>query len=134
MAFLASALSTAVYRRVWRTALEKIQEMLWGDVLLKQNFTTLGAAQLVDSTGRLKSCAPSRKVSIIREPSGIWRSTSEKMACRSCTNGGITLQQVTDRVFTDNTEAKKTLAELELETLTLSHARKILQRRVENSE
>ena len=46
----------------------------------------------------------------------------------------MTLKNAVDRVFTDNTEAKKVLEELEIESLSPPHARQILQRRVENAE
>lgn len=49
-------------------------------------------------------------------------------------DGGITLKQASDRVFTDGTEARKVLEELGLEMLEPMHARKILGNRVETSE
>ncbi|RWA11204.1 hypothetical protein EKO27_g3901 [Xylaria grammica] len=134
LTFLASALSTAVYRRIWRTALEKLQEMLWGDVLLRQNFTTLGAAQLVRDLQAVFSLVDRH----IPDGSLIMGTLQDGAQLLNLpiesSNGGITLQQATDRIFTDNTEAKKTLTELDLESLTPANARKILQRRVENSE
>ncbi|KAI0468212.1 RINT-1 family protein [Xylaria cf. heliscus] len=134
LGFLSSALSTAVYRRVWRTALEKIQETLWGDILMKQNFTTLGAAQLVRDLQAVFSLVDR----YIADGSLIMGALQDGAQLLNLpiesTNGGITLQQATDRIFTDNTEAKRTLAELDLESLTPVNARKILQRRVENSE
>lgn len=48
--------------------------------------------------------------------------------------GTMSLRQATDRVFTDNSEAKKVLDELEIDSLTPANARQILQRRVENAE
>ncbi|KAI0506376.1 RINT-1 family protein [Xylaria bambusicola] len=134
LTFLANALSTAVYRRIWRTALEKVQEMLWSEVLLRQNFTTLGAAQFVRDLQAIFSLVDRH----IPEGSLI-RSTLQDGAQLlslpiESTTGGVTLQQATDRIFTDNTEAKKMLAALDLESLNPANARKILQRRVENSE
>ncbi|KAI8943942.1 RINT-1 family protein [Xylaria longipes] len=134
LGFLASALSTAVYRRVWRTALEKIRETLWGDVLLKQNFTTLGAAQLVRDLQAIFSLVDRH----IPDGSLIMGTLQDGARLLNLpvesANGGITLQQATNRIFTDNTEAKRTLAELDLESLTPANARKILQKRVEYSE
>ena len=49
-------------------------------------------------------------------------------------NAGLSLGQVSDRLFTDNAEAKRVLEELGLVTLTPANARNIIQRRVENSE
>ncbi|KAI1271152.1 RINT-1 family protein [Xylaria sp. FL0933] len=134
LTFLANALSTAVYRRIWRTALDRLQEMLWGEVLLKQNFTTLGAAQFVRDLQALSSLVDrhlpdgSLIMGTLQDGAQLLNLPIE------ASDGGITLQQATDRLFTDNTEAKKTLAELGLESLTPANARKILQRRVENSE
>jgi hypothetical protein len=134
LTFLASALSTAVYRRIWRTALEKLQEMLWGDVLLRQNFTTLGAAQFLRDLQAIISLVDrhipdgSLIMGTLQDGAQLLNLPTES------SSGGVTLQQASDRIFTDNMEAKKTLAELDLELLTPANARKILQRRVENSE
>lgn len=48
--------------------------------------------------------------------------------------GAMSLKRATDMVFTDNSEAKKVLDELEIDLLTPANARQILQRRVENAE
>ncbi len=48
--------------------------------------------------------------------------------------GVMSLREASDRVFTDNAEAKQVLQELGIDTLTPANARHILQRRVENSE
>ncbi|KAI0391549.1 RINT-1 family protein [Xylariaceae sp. FL0594] len=145
LSFLSAAISTAVYRRIWRAALEKLQDTVWGDVLLKQNFTTLGAAQFHRDVQAVLALVdrhvPDASVTIL----GVLREGATLLdlpveAVREEDDGKenevvvMTLQQATDRVFTDNAEAKKVLAELELEWLTPVTARKILQRRVENSE
>ncbi|KAI1112879.1 RINT-1 family protein [Nemania sp. NC0429] len=134
LTFLASALSTAVYRRIWRTPLEKLEDMLWGDVLLRQNFTTLGAAQFVRDLQAIFSLVD-RHIPDSSTGMGTLRDGAQLLSLPVATaDGGVTLQQASDRIFTDNTEAKKTLAELELDSLTPVLARKILQRRVEYSE
>lgn len=134
LTFLATVLSTAVYRRIWRTALEKIQDMLWGDVLLRQNFTTLGAAQFFRDLQAIFTLVD-RHVPDGSLIMGTLQDGAQLLNLPiESSSGGITLQQASDRIFTDNTEAKKTLAELDLEELTPATARKILQRRVENSE
>ncbi|KAI0024076.1 RINT-1/TIP-20 [Xylariomycetidae sp. FL0641] len=132
--FLASALSTAVFRRIWREALEKLQDMLWGSVLMTQNFTTLGAAQFVRDLQAILALVDRH----IPEGSLIMGTLLEGAQLLSlpleAEEGGISLSQASDRLFTDNTEAKKVLNELSLDSLTPASARKILQRRVENSE
>jgi hypothetical protein len=108
--------------------------MLWGDVLLRQNFTTLGAAQFLRDLQAIFSLVDrhipdgSLIMGTLQDGAQLLNLPTES------SSGGVTLQQASDHIFTDNTEAKKTLAELDLELLTPANARKILQRRVENSE
>ncbi|KAI2627715.1 TIP-1 family-domain-containing protein [Hypoxylon sp. NC1633] len=134
LTFLAAALSTAVYRRVWREALDKVQDMLWANILMTQSFTTLGAAQFMRDLEAITSLIDrhipdgSAALGTLLDGSALLNLPIE------VENGAVSLQQATDRVFTDNTEAKKLLTELDLESLTPANARKILQRRVENSE
>jgi len=46
MDFLRKVLADAPFRRIWRDALGSLQDLIFHDVLLRQEFTTLGAAQL----------------------------------------------------------------------------------------
>lgn len=48
-------------------------------------------------------------------------------------DSGLTLKLASDRIFTDNAEARRVLEELDIETLEPANARRILQCRVENS-
>lgn len=133
LTFLAPALSTAVYRKVWREALERLQEMLWSGVLLRHNFTTLGAAQFVRDLQAIFSIVDRN----IPDGSAAMTQLQEGAQLLSLPlefdNGNLTLQQASDRIFTDNTEARKLLEEMGIETLGPANARLILPRRVENS-
>ncbi|KAI8964247.1 TIP-1 family-domain-containing protein [Daldinia sp. FL1419] len=134
LTFLASALSAAVYRRIWREALEKLQDAIWSTVLMAQSFTTLGAAQFARDLEAIASLIdshiPDGSIALGTLLDGVKLLNLPLEA----TDGTISLQQASDRVFTDNAEAKKLLTELDIDTLTPANARKILQRRVENSE
>ncbi|ROT35827.1 RINT-1 family protein [Sodiomyces alkalinus F11] len=136
--FLLKALSTAAFRRIWRGALDKLQDLLWTDVLMRQRFTALGAAQfrrdlnaifaLVEryipgGLGPLASLDDA--LLLLNLPVHPAKPQEGEEAC-------LSLKQATDRVFTDNAEAKRVLEELGIETLTPANARHILQRRVEN--
>ncbi|RYP60066.1 hypothetical protein DL769_008292 [Monosporascus sp. CRB-8-3] len=129
--FLGAALSTAVYRRIWREALENLQEMLWTDVLMKHSFTTLGAGQFVCDLQAIASLVDrhitdgSVALGMLEEGARILSLPLE------ADSGAMSLQQACDRFFTDNTEAKKALEELGVETLTPANARNIVQKRVE---
>ncbi|KAK3941362.1 RINT1-like protein [Diplogelasinospora grovesii] len=141
--FLSRALGTAVFRRIWRDALEKLNSMLWGDVLMSHRFTAFGAAQfqrdvhaicsLVEryipgggSSGLGSTCDALRLLTLpVDQGSQV---DGEEQAPLT------TLKRATDMVFTDNTEAKKVLEELAIDLLSPANARQILQRRIENSE
>lgn len=133
--FLAKPLSAAAFRRVWRDALNKIQDHLWQSVLLRQNFTTYGATQFRRDGDALVAVVER----YIPGGSSTLDSLTEGMRLLSLPveageGGGLTLKEASDRVFTDSDEARKVLEELGLNELTPHNARNILQRRVENNE
>src|SRR4051812_6214368 len=45
MAYLYKTISYTSFMRIWRQAISTLEDLLWGEVLLKQDFTTLGAAR-----------------------------------------------------------------------------------------
>ncbi|KAH6891074.1 TIP-1 family-domain-containing protein [Thelonectria olida] len=133
--FLARALSTATFRRVWRDTLSKLQDLLWHDVLTRQTFTTYGATQF------LRDVAVLRGIVDRYIPAGSSALDSLHEGCRLLSlpveagDGGVlTLKVASDRVFTDNDQARSVLEEMGLEAISPPNARNILQRRVENSE
>ncbi|KAK8123832.1 hypothetical protein PG999_003750 [Apiospora kogelbergensis] len=157
LTFLASALSTATYKKIWREALESLQESLWSSVLLRQNFTTLGAAQFMRDVQAILALVDRN----IPEGSAAMAQLEEGVRLLSLPvvsdgndesnedNGGgaggdrdegnsssnpFSLKQISDRMFTDNTEARRALEDLGIQSLEPANARRILQRRVENSE
>ncbi|EFY89256.1 RINT-1 family protein [Metarhizium acridum CQMa 102] len=139
--YLTRALSTASFRRVWHDALDKLQDLLWTSVLLKQSFTTLGAAQFAHDGGAVFSLVEryipggSGALESLREGMQLLNlSTAAPTDSAEGSASGLTLKEASDRVFTDNDEARKVLEELGLHVLTPVNARHILQRRVENNE
>lgn len=150
--FLSKALSTASFRRVWHAALEKLQDLLWSGVLLKQSFTTLGAAQFAHDCGAIFALVErfipggSGALDSLREglqllnlPTGSATGNDPSAdaaggAADGAALAGLTLKVASDRAFTDNDEARRVLEELGFENLTAVNARYILQRRVENNE
>ncbi|PNY29804.1 RAD50-interacting protein 1 [Tolypocladium capitatum] len=139
--FLSKALSTASFRRVWHDALDKLQETLWNNVLLRQSFTTLGAAQFAHDGAALFSLVDryipggSSALEALREGLQLLNlPASVEAAGWPDGTVGVTLKDASDRAFTDNDEARRVLEELGLEALTPLNARYILQRRIENNE
>ncbi|KAK1638683.1 RINT-1 family protein [Colletotrichum phormii] len=132
--FLLKAIGTAAFRRTWRSALDKLQDLLWGEVLMRQSFTAFGAAQFTRDVNAIFSLIER----YIQNGVGSLGSLFDALKLLNLPNepqeGTLSLKDATDRVFTDNTEAKKLLEELDIDTLTPANARHILQRRVENKE
>ncbi|KAK4224557.1 RINT1-like protein [Podospora fimiseda] len=124
--FLSRALGTAPFRRVWRDALEKLNNTLWSDVLMSHKFTAIGAAQFRHDLRAISSLVER----YIPDGSSSLGSLSDALRLLNLES----IKEATDRVFTDNAEAKKLLEELEIDSLTPANARQILQRRVENAE
>ncbi|KAK0725404.1 TIP-1 family-domain-containing protein [Lasiosphaeris hirsuta] len=132
--FLSRTLGTAVFRRVWRSALERLNNMLWSDVMMSHKFTASGAAQFLQDLRAISSLIER----YIPDGSSSLGSLSDALQLLNLPveagQGAVSLRQITDMVFTDNTEAKKAMDQLEIDTLTPANARQILQRRVENAE
>jgi len=133
--FLHRALGTAVFRDVLREALEKLQDLLWGDVLMRQTFTTFGAAQFLRDVHAVSALAER----YVPDGSDVLASLLDgakllNLPVEAAEGGVPSLKQASDRIFTDNAEAKRVLEELDIDALTPANARQILQRRVENSE
>jgi hypothetical protein len=132
--FLHRALGTAVFRRVWREALEKLNSTLWSDVLMNHRFTASGAAQFARDVQAIAALVER----FIPDGSSSLGSLSDALRLLNLAvdapEGGMSLKRATDMVFTDNAEAKKVLDELEIDSLTPANARQILQRRAENAE
>lgn len=144
--FLIRPLSTPVFLRVFRLALGKLQDKLWGEVLMRQKFTTFGATQFLRDTQAILSVVdrfiPGGAAIMSRLRAGVQLLTLPLEAAEAETeadgskgkSGGITLQEADRRVYKDNEEARKLLEELQLSALTTQNARDIMQRRVENDE
>jgi RAD50-interacting protein 1 len=108
--------------------------MLWSDVLMSHNFTASGAAQFRQDVRAISSLVER----YIPDGSSSLGSLCDAIQLLNlpveATGEALSLGKVTDMVFTDNSEAKKALDQLEIDSLTPANARQILQRRVENAE
>ncbi|PHH58852.1 hypothetical protein CDD81_4272 [Ophiocordyceps australis] len=131
--FLCKALSSASLRRVWCEALDKLQDMLWNGVLLRQSFTTLGAAQFAhDGTAifsLIEHYIPGASAALDALRQGL-----QLVSLPAEPTKGISLKEASDRAFASNQEARAMLQDLGLDALTPMNARYILNRRIENSE
>ncbi|KFA75814.1 hypothetical protein S40288_01958 [Stachybotrys chartarum IBT 40288] len=132
--FLSKTLSTASFRRVWREVLDKLQDILWNGVLLRQSFTTLGATQFFHD-GSAVFALIDRYIPGGSSTLGALRDGMRLLNLPAEVEGdGVTLKEASDRAFKDNDEARSLLEELGIGFLTATTARQVLQRRVENNE
>jgi len=133
--FLCRALGTAAFRRVWRVALEKLNALLWNDVLMSNKFTTSGASQFIQDVRAITALIER----YIPDGSSSLGSLCEalqllNLPIEAKEENMTSLREVADLVFTDNAEAKSVLDRLEIDMLTPANARQILQHRVEIAE
>jgi RAD50-interacting protein 1 len=137
MAFLHRALATATFRRVWREAFDTLQDLLWKEVLMREKFTTLGAAQfyrdLTAIWAVIDKYIPDGSSSALGMPK--LREGAQLLNLPVVARDGLmSLNTAYDRVYSDNMEARKVFDELGFSTLTYVDARLVLQRRVEVNE
>lgn len=147
LTFLSGALAPAPLRRITSAFLATLQDILWQDVLVKENFTTLGAAQLSRDLAAIcdlvDSYIPNGSMTFLKLKEGVLLLDLPLVADESAT-GGVTageaeaerrktmsVGEAYERCFESNGEAKKVLEELGLEAITHLEARNVLNRRVE---
>lgn len=148
LSFLCHALGMAPLRRVTRQLLLSIQTYVWDNVLTRHSFSTAGSAQLTSDIDHLCNVVDValgaagqvgdslRTMKKLNEGIRLL-SLSASMdgggeeAAGEGTASGLGLWDVEKRLFKDNESARGVLAELEIDSLTESEARSVLERRVE---
>lgn len=146
LTFLSRALALAPLRRITSAFLSTLQDILWQDVLVKENFTTLGAAQLSrDMTAiceLVDNYIPNGSMTLLKIKEGVFLLDLPLVIDDSAGDATVgeaetrqrkkmCVGEAYTRCFRDNGEAKKVLEELGLETITHLEARNVLNRRVE---
>lgn len=101
---------------------------------MRHTFTGLGAAQFLRDLNAIFSLVERYIPNGLASLASLHDALSLLSLPVNPPEGGVSLKEASDRVFTDNQEAKAVLEQLGIETLTPANARHILQRRVENSE
>jgi hypothetical protein len=135
MKFLRRTLADAAFRRLWRVPLDTLEDMLFRDVLLAQDFTTLGAARFMSDIEAIKSTidsvygAKGLKVPKLLDASALLNVPLE------AGEGQMDLKNARDQIFGTSQQATEALVTLCINHLTVGEARLVLAKRVEiNSE
>ena len=137
MAFLHKTIATATFRRIWHEALNTLQDLLWNEVLVKERFTTLGAAQFYRDLVAIWAVIDD----YITDGSSLALGMPKLREGAQLLNLPVvakdrlmSVSNAYNRVHSSNAEAKKVIDELGFSTLTHIEARLVLQRRVEASD
>jgi hypothetical protein len=137
MDFLERALGAAPFRRIYSHAFGTLQDCLWNDILMRERFTTLGAAQFYRDVAAIWFIVDRYFVGGSSSALGMPKLREGVQLLNLPLKAGeneMCLEDVNRRLFTSNDEAKKVLEELKYETITPNEARQVLQRRVECDE
>ncbi|KAL3493798.1 TIP-1 family-domain-containing protein [Aspergillus germanicus] len=151
ISFLSRALGVAPLRRIVRQVLLSTQTYLWGNVLLRNAFSSTGALQLASDLDHL--CGVVDVALGFAAPVGGSKGILQKLnegllilnldahalqvdgqteeSNGSGQNKALGLWEVEKRLFKDNESARDVLADLGIETLTEAEARSVLEKRVE---
>ncbi|TVY68690.1 RAD50-interacting protein, partial [Lachnellula suecica] len=130
--FLSRTLSQSANRRIWRACLGSVEDLLYQNVLLKQKFTTLGAARLqsdIDAIQRvvISTLHSTRTMPKLQEGVMLLNLPIET----SFDVHHVTLQKAAKEVFESNAQAEDILASLDFKKITVPDAKRILQNRIE---
>src|SRR5277367_565519 len=114
MTFLHKALASATFRRIWHEALDALQDLLWNEVLMRERFTTLGATQfyrdLTAVWAIIDEFIPDGSSSALGMPK--LREGAQLLNLPIVARDGLmSLSSAYDRVYADNTEARKVIDE-----------------------
>lgn len=150
ISFLTRALGIAPLRRIIRQVLLPIQNFIWANVLMRNIFSAAGASQLISDVDHLCSVVDSSLGSAGHAGDSIcvMKKLSEGLlllglnAVQGHDQGGeyinekdadeqLGLWDVEKRLFKDNENARVVLGELDVDSLTETEARTVLEKRIE---
>jgi len=127
LVFLSKTLAFVSFRRIWRPAYNNLQDLLWNEVLMKQQFTALGAARFALDVQAIQDVVDSSCVT--------YRGKGADFTIPKLREGASLLNLPLDQskpLF--EAGADELLAKLGFSRLTKLEARSILQSRMELSE
>jgi hypothetical protein len=146
ISFLSRALGVAPLRRIVRQVLLSTQTHIWGNVLLRNAFSSTGALQLASDLDHLCGVVDVALgfAAPVGGSKGILQKLNEGLLIlnldalqvdgqteESGQDKALGLWEVEKRLFKDNESARDVLADLGIETLTEAEARSVLEKRVE---
>ncbi|KAE9369554.1 RINT-1 family protein [Stipitochalara longipes BDJ] len=137
LAFLQKTLGIAPFKRVCRESLDSLEHLLYNDVLLRQDFSTLGAARFMQDVTAIQrvvdSCMPRSSGTTLGMPK-----LKEAAALLSlpveAEEGGTPLMEACQEIYAGGAQAKEALENLGMIHLTNYEARSVLAKRLETQQ
>ncbi|TAQ87617.1 hypothetical protein B7494_g4067 [Chlorociboria aeruginascens] len=136
MGFLHKALGYPTFRHVLRESIDCLQDLFWNEVLMKEDFTTLGAARFLDDLRGIHDVVDSFVPHGSQTALGMPRLKDGIRLLNlpvDSPKDKIGLLDACNEVFANNEQANALLENLGIVHLSNTNARAILKRRVEAS-
>lgn len=135
--FLQRTLGNAPFKRVCREALESLESLLYNDLLLRQEFSTLGAARFNQDVaavqGVVDSCMPRGSGSALGMPK-LKEAAALLNLPVEAEEGRMPLMEACEEIYAGGAQAKYALENLGMTHLTNFEARSILAKRLETQQ
>jgi hypothetical protein len=143
MEFLHKALAYPPFRRIWRESFDSLEHLLFNEVVLKQDFTTFGAARLMQDLAAIQSVVDACVAKNDSRMPGAGSALSMPKLREAVTllnlplaaeDDGLSLKKVCDDIYATNQRAAEALEHLGMTHINNAEAREILKRRVEAND
>ncbi|KAH8791597.1 RINT-1 family protein-like protein [Hyaloscypha finlandica] len=135
--FLHKTLGNAPFKRICRESLESLEHLLYNDVLLRQDFSTLGAARFMQDVTAIQDVVDSCMPRGSGPPLGMPR-LKEAAALLNlpveAEEGRMPLMEACQEIYAGGAQAKLALETLGMTHLTNFDARSILAKRLETQQ
>jgi len=125
-------------RRIWREASDSLEDLLWNEVLMRQDFTTLGAARFMDDIAAIQSVASYCHAYSDPGSLPVMEKLNEAALLLNLPMtvqqpGDVSLSEASDAIFASNSGADEMLQRLNLSRISRQDARNIAAKRREAS-
>ncbi|KAF7928836.1 uncharacterized protein EAE97_009678 [Botrytis byssoidea] len=137
MAYLEKTISYAAFMRIWRQAISALEDLLFNEVLLRQDFTTLGAARFSQDLKGIQSIIgnylPLEGTAFMmpRLTQGI---ALLNLPIEASDEKVMSLSEAAEKIYAGRQACEGVLKRLHLDLLDNPTARQIILRRVEANE
>ncbi|ATZ47313.1 hypothetical protein BCIN_02g06050 [Botrytis cinerea B05.10] len=137
MAYLEKTISYPAFMRIWRQAISALEDLLFNEVLLRQDFTTLGAARFSQDLKGIQTIIgnylPSEGTAFMmpRLTQGI---ALLNLPIEAPDEGGMSLSEAAEKIYAGRNECEGVLRRLHMDLLDNPSARQIILRRVEAND